>query len=776
MRLFNLEVLKNMKLNFSLLFLLMLILLMIFFVSGCGCEKGDNSDSVDDDSSDDDNNDNDNDSTSDDDNDDNDNNDDDNNDDNDDINCDPDCFCPENGGVDVGDIHFEWITGGLPGLDGTSIAIAPDGTRYAAIIKGRILYIYSDDGSDTWTSQPECLVWFAQWPDITVDPDGFLHISYHDSRTYALKYATNISEDWEITTVDDGDDNSYRVGEYSSIALDGNGKVHISYSDFWNRDLKYATNKGGSWATKTVQSLGQVGIYTSIAVEDNGSAHIGYSQVNDLAYELLPYYATNASGFWTYRILGFPGYHGSSLALDSNDKVHIIYSYVDYFYDGSVLHTTNESGQWIVEVVHDLGNYGNFPSLDIDSDDFLHAVYQQYDPGQVFPVYATNLTGSWNVEGIPSCVYADGDNSSLAIDPDEKVHFSHHNFYNMEAKVTTNQSGSWETSVLATGNRFEKCSMAMDSQGYIHVSFYDNLYYCLKYATNSSGQWQITTVDTDGKVGNYNSIAVDGNDHLHISYYDQDNGVLKYATNFSGAWDISIIDSNEGAGRWSSLQMDSSNSAHISYACWGGTNSILKYATNILGVWEDITVDSIGETGFDSSIAIDFSENIHISYVKSYPDSDLMYATNTSGTWVTETVDSNSLVVRTTSIAVDGNDHIHISYFDDIHLNDNLIHTTNKTGDWEFTIVDDVSGIGQYNSNSLGVDSNGDVHICYNNRFFDDLKYANNITGTWISQIIDNAVEAGYSASMKLDENGMVHVIHISDGLWYVAFPQEMEH
>ena len=37
------------------------------------------------------------------------------------------------------------------------------------------------------------------------------------------------------------------VGECTSIAIDTADKVHISYYDSSNSDLKYATNASGSW-------------------------------------------------------------------------------------------------------------------------------------------------------------------------------------------------------------------------------------------------------------------------------------------------------------------------------------------------------------------------------------------------------------------------------------------------------------------------------------------------------------------------------------------------
>ena len=53
---------------------------------------------------------------------------------------------------------------------------------------------------------------------------------------------------WDIVTVD----STGNVGEYTSIAVDDSGKVHISYLDRTNMDLKYAANASGAWVTETV--------------------------------------------------------------------------------------------------------------------------------------------------------------------------------------------------------------------------------------------------------------------------------------------------------------------------------------------------------------------------------------------------------------------------------------------------------------------------------------------------------------------------------------------
>ncbi len=115
-----------------------------------------------------------------------------------------------------------------------------------------------------------------------------MHIGY---RCDGLKYVTNKRGAWVTETVD----SAGYVGTDSSLALDGEGNVHISYfDDYPNADLKYATNKSGVWVMETVDSYGWVGYDSSLALDSEGKAYISYfdSASDDLKY------ATNKSGAW----------------------------------------------------------------------------------------------------------------------------------------------------------------------------------------------------------------------------------------------------------------------------------------------------------------------------------------------------------------------------------------------------------------------------------------------------------------------------------------------
>ena len=87
---------------------------------------------------------------------------------------------------------------------------------------------------------------------------------------------TYAQADWVTSTID----STGYVGSDTSIAVDSNNKVHISYRDNGStnsdKDLKYATNVSGSWVTSTVDGAGQVGVEPSIGIDSNNKIHISY--------------------------------------------------------------------------------------------------------------------------------------------------------------------------------------------------------------------------------------------------------------------------------------------------------------------------------------------------------------------------------------------------------------------------------------------------------------------------------------------------------------------
>src|SRR5205809_594302 len=132
---------------------------------------------------------------------------------------------------------------------------------------------------------------------------------------------------WQPVAVDQ----TGTVGRYSSLAVDASGHVHVSYFDDTNVELKYATcaascTTAANWQTVVVDQTGFVGAYTSLAVDGSGRVHVSYQGDADLKYATCPAGCTVAAN-WTNVAVDQTGYAGaySSLAVDGSGRLHVGY-------------------------------------------------------------------------------------------------------------------------------------------------------------------------------------------------------------------------------------------------------------------------------------------------------------------------------------------------------------------------------------------------------------------------------------------------------------------
>lgn len=112
---------------------------------------------------------------------------------------------------------------------------------------------------------------------ITRDPNlGIVvpHFAYRASHTGDLWHAwlDPNSLQWKQKLVD----GAGNVGQYTSIALDDQQHIYISYYDAGGQDLKFAYYDGSQWSTQIIDSEGEVGKFTSLVLDDLGTVHITY--------------------------------------------------------------------------------------------------------------------------------------------------------------------------------------------------------------------------------------------------------------------------------------------------------------------------------------------------------------------------------------------------------------------------------------------------------------------------------------------------------------------
>jgi hypothetical protein len=171
-------------------------------------------------------------------------------------------------------------------------------------------------------------------------------------------------------------DGAGNVGWCTSLAVDENDNVYISYYDVTNSKLKYAIKVNDSWNISFLADSGVVETYSSLAVDSNGKLHISYEADGRLKY------ATNADGNWVNEVLDTDDVVTtySPLALDSSGKVHILY------YDaahGDLKYVNNVSGQWDTSILDDNVDPSTLFPLVVDASGVVHAIYYDSTTGSL---------------------------------------------------------------------------------------------------------------------------------------------------------------------------------------------------------------------------------------------------------------------------------------------------------------------------------------------------------------------------------------------------------
>jgi len=340
---------------------------------------------------------------------------------------------------------------------------------------------------------------------------------------------------WLTETVD----SAATVGWYTSLALDTTGQPHISYLDYndgaWpHGNLKYAHFDGTSWQVERVDHADPgtggdwVAAYTSLALDANGRPHISYyNESEDWGLSELRY-ATFDGTTWITMTVDSGPYVGwwSSLKLDTADRPHISYAgsyYLKYaHFDGSA---------WITETVDGNGGMGS-TSLALDAAGWPHISYCRSGPGSTENLSYAHFDGSaWLTETVASTDSV-GVYNSLALDAANRPHISymHWELNAADLRYTSFDGNAWLNETIdGTGWVGLYTSLALDAVGRPHIGYLDWGNGVLKYAHFSGTTWITETVDNAGLVGEYASLALDAEGRPHISYYDATNANLKYA-------------------------------------------------------------------------------------------------------------------------------------------------------------------------------------------------------------------------------------------------------
>jgi len=166
------------------------------------------------------------------------------------------------------------------------ISMALDGSNYPHISyyywgsgpEYDLKYAYKD-GTGWHIETVEATANVGKYNSITLDSSGYPHISYYNDTSDDLKYAYKDGGGWHTETVDSTND----VGRYNSIARDSSNTIYIVYKDVTSDDFKYAYGSAGSWTTDVLTTEG--GNFSSIVVDNENKIHFSYTNWDgDLRY------------------------------------------------------------------------------------------------------------------------------------------------------------------------------------------------------------------------------------------------------------------------------------------------------------------------------------------------------------------------------------------------------------------------------------------------------------------------------------------------------------
>jgi hypothetical protein len=298
-------------------------------------------------------------------------------------------------------------------------------------------------------------------------------------------------------------------------------------------DLYYATNASGAFAplaAVTSPAGFQVGTVNHLALTSADQVSMVYRHhatdgsttnneklaVADGAPDLSPQDLGTFSGANVAFI-------DTATAVNSQDVIELIYT---RFTGTSFImrHLKSENG-WTApdEAVHNDDSPCNqylYASLAIDSQDKLHIAYvcRSSITGSCQVFYASNSGDSWVFQSLAtirgsSCdanTIKEYDRPTIALDGEDQVHIAYVNEDTATLHYATNQSGAFVDTELATGGWDN--SLTVDPDGKVYI-FYLNVAggsANLKLITNNSGSWVSSVVDGSGRTSAVGSAVIKG--------------------------------------------------------------------------------------------------------------------------------------------------------------------------------------------------------------------------------------------------------------------------
>jgi hypothetical protein len=355
----------------------------------------------------------------------------------------------------------------------------------AAALLGAFMLCPVRSAAQTWNWTTEQIDTAGTDSSIAIDHDGNLHVSYHYPAGGRLKYAFRSAGDlqWYKMVLDEG------LGDFSTrITVDASGRPNICYTP---RILKFAQLNGHKWHIQEISpGSGLISYTCSVSVAKDGNPQLSWF-VETGTY--LRYAALN-DGIWEARILDLGGLPGkwNTLVLDGKGYPRVSYN---HFPEGSLKYTYFDGKSWINSVIDSMemnpagGERGMGNSIVLD--DLGNPLISYYTVDSL--KMARFAGGKWmieTVEQLPNFGHWSWKNfqSTILLDSKRNPHITFESLSGLEHAWWDGAKWHAQLIVAASGVSFFDNAMAMDPNDVMYVSYTDPVDQSLKLVTGKQVQ------------------------------------------------------------------------------------------------------------------------------------------------------------------------------------------------------------------------------------------------------------------------------------------------
>jgi hypothetical protein len=291
-------------------------------------------------------------------------------------------------------------------------------------------------------------------PSLALDAQDYPHIAYNDE--WGMQYAYQDAQGWHFDTIDN---NQSLV---PSLVLDESGKAHLSYHRRNPNDLMYAVQTDSGWTLQPVEDSGVYGDYSSLALDGDGRPHIGYySYDKDSNTGDLKYAYWNGTG-WEITTVDSSQDSGRevSMALSSKGVPLMSYRSGVRSNSGELRFAYLEGSEWYTQTVDDDGDFnGLYISLALDEYDNPYIGYYISNLGDLR--YAFSFTpstpGAVTINGPLASLVGAGATFTATVQPDTTLLPLEYTWQATDGLVVENSNGLgdqsnfiWATSGVKT--------------------------------------------------------------------------------------------------------------------------------------------------------------------------------------------------------------------------------------------------------------------------------------------------------------------------------------